>query len=338
LQGAIDAFESGGNRDSLDEVPALAWLAGLNERLGQSTQAIALGERALGLARAAPHADDVLTEAVTNLGWIQMDAGHPAKAEPLQREALARVRQRFGDRHSQVADAMTFLAESLRPHGRAGESEALLHAALDIDGKLNARPNGHTAWRLNDLANVYASEGRFELAQTTYLKAIDLNRGQGPAARLAEAVTVANLARLRYRQGAYAEAEAGMRDAIRRRESLLGADYQENGRAYDRACLAEILIARGNLDEAREIAASALAEAQARHPQAHPDVAFALAVDARLAVARGDLERASALADRAVAMNALLGDAGSERAVRARLLHGEILRRLGHVSTPTQTH
>jgi serine/threonine-protein kinase len=328
LQGAIDAFEAGPDRGAPDEVRALAWLAGLDERLGQSQQAVALGERAVALARSAPLSADVLTEAVTNLGWIQMHAGYPAKAEPLLREAMGRTRERFGDRHAEVADAMTLLAEALRQLGRLAESEALLLAALDIDGNVNTRAGSHTAWRINDLANVYAGEGRFELAQATYLKAISLNRTLGPAGRLAEAVNVANLARLRYRQGAYAESEAGMRDAIQRGERLLGADYEESGRAYDRACLAEILVARAKLAEARALATDALAEAQARHGEAHPDIAFALAVNARVAAAGGDLERALAWATRAVTVNALLGDEGSERAVRARLLLGETLHRL----------
>jgi len=110
---------------------------------------------------------------------------------------------------------------------------------------------------------------------------------------------------------------------------MLGADYEDNGRSYDRASLAEILMARGNLDEAREIAAEALAEAARRHPQAHPDVAFALVIDAELLAAGGDPARASALADRAVAMHVTLEDQGSEKAIRARLLLGEILHKLG---------
>lgn len=329
LQGAIDAFESGPNRDSPDEAPALAWLAGLDERRGLSTQAIALGEKAVALARGGPDAGDALTEAVTNLGWIQMDAGHAARGEPLLREALARARGRLGDRHPDVADAMALLAAALRQLGRSGESERLLLAAIAIDDQVNARPNGHTAWHVNDLANVYVAEGRFDQAQATYAKALALNRALAPASSLGETMNLANLARLRSRQGAYADAEAEMRDAIQRKERLLGTDYEDNGRSYDRACLAEILIARGNLDEAREIADSALAEARASHPEASPDIAFALAVDARLMAARGDLERASVLAGSAVAMHASLADQASERAIRARLLSGEILHKLG---------
>ncbi len=329
LQGAIDAFESGPNRDSPEEAPALAWLAGLDERRGQSTQAIALGERAVALARGGPVGGDALTEAVTNLGWIQLDAGHPSRAEPLLREALARARGRLGERHLDVADAMALLAAALRQLGRSGESERLLLAALDIDDQVNARPNGHKAWHVNDLANVYAVQGRLEQAQATYEEALALNRALAPTANLGEAVNLGNLARLRFRQGAYAEAEAGMRDAIQRKEHLLGADYEDNGRSYDRACLAEILIARGHLDEAREIAGDALAEARAGHPDANPDIAFAFTVDARLIAARGDWEHASVLAGSAVAMDDLLADQGSERAIRARLLFGEILHKLG---------
>jgi len=329
LQGAIDAFESGPNRGSADEAPALAWLAGLDERRGQSTQAITLGEKALALARGGPDGGDALTEAETNLGWIQLDAGHPSRAEPLLREALARARARLGDRHPDVADAMALLAMALRQLGRSGESERLLLSALEIDDQVNARPNGHTAWHLTDLASAYVVEGRFEQARATYAKALAMNRALAPAGDLGASANLINLARLRFRQGDYAAAEAGLRDAIQRREHLLGADYEDNGRSYDRACLAEILVARGHLDEAREIADDALAEARASHPEANPDIAFALTVDARAMAARGDRQRAAALAGSAVAMDAALADQGSERAVRARLLSGEILHQLG---------
>jgi serine/threonine-protein kinase len=329
LKGAIDAFETGPGRDSPDEAPALAWLAGLDERQGRSTQAIALGERAVALARGRPDTGDALTEAVTNLGWIQMDAGHPASAEPLLREALARARGRLGDRHPDVADAMTFLANAVRQQGRPGEGERLLRAALAIDDQVNARPSARTAWHVNDLAIVYVAEGRLEQAEATYARALALNRALAPAAGLAESMNLANLARLHFRLGDDAGAEAGLRDAIQRRERLLGADYEDNGRSYDRACLAEILVARGRLDEARELADDALAEARASHPEANPDIAFALTVDARVMAARGDRERAAALAASAVAMDVALADQGSERAVRARLLHGEILHELG---------
>jgi len=329
LQGAIDAFEAGSGHGSPDEAPALAWLAGLNERRGQSARAIALGERAVALARARPGAGEALTEAVTNLGWIQMDAGHAAQAEPLLREALGRARARFGDRHPDVADAMVFLAGALRQLGRTGEGERLLLDAIEIDGRLNARPNGRTAWHLNELGNAYTGEGRFELARATYDKALSMNRALAPAAVLAETVNLGNLARLHFRQGDYAQAEAVLRDAIERRQRALGADYKDNGRSYDRAWLADILVARGRLDEAGGIAADALSEARANRPEAGPDVVFALMVDARVAAARGEWRRARELASSAVAMDASLADLGSERAIRARLLLGEALHALG---------
>jgi eukaryotic-like serine/threonine-protein kinase len=329
LQAAIDAFEAGPHRDSPDEIPALAWLAGLDERRGQSTPAIALGQRAVALARRAPAAGDALTEAVTNLGWIQMDAGHPALAEPLLREGLARTRERLGSRHPDVADAMALLADALRQDGRAGESERLLLEAIAIDDQAHAQPNSHAAWHVNDLANTYALQGRFEQAQAGYAKALAINQALAPAGDLARSINLANLARLRFRQGEAAEAETVLRDAIQRKAQLLGADYKDNGRSYDRACLAQILVARGRLDEAREIVDDALAEARARHAEASPDIAFALTVQARLMAARGDPERARALVASALAVDTALGDASSERATRERLLSGAILHGLG---------
>ncbi|HEY8976180.1 MAG TPA: hypothetical protein VIN75_18345, partial [Burkholderiaceae bacterium] len=162
-----------------------------------------------------------------------------------------------------------------------------------------------------------------------YAKALAMNRALQPPAVLAETVNLGNLARLQFRQGGRAEAEAGLRDAMTRREHVLGADYRDNGRGYDRAWLADILLARGRLDEARTVAADALAEALAVHPEASPDTAFALVVDARLAAASGDWRQAATRAAQAVAMDETLADEASERAIRARLQFGEILHRLG---------
>lgn len=330
LQSAIEAFEAGPNRDSPEAVQALAWLAGLRERSGESEGAIGLGTQALALARRVlPDDSDALTEAVTNLGWILMDAGHPARAEPLLREALARERRRFGARHADVADAMAILVSALVQLDRYAESEQLMREAVDIDRSIYARPNAHTAWHLNDLANVLAFEGKFNQADAYYAKSLAIDRALGPAAALGEATSLANLARLRFRQGAYAGAEAGLRDAIARKQRLLGVDYEDNGRSYDRACLAEVLVALGRLREARVIADDALAEARRRHRGGHPDVAFALFVEARLMRAGGDRKRATELAGQAVAMYAALADQSSEKAIRARLLYGEILHALG---------
>ena len=329
LQGAITAFEAGPDHDAPDESRALAWLAGLDERSGESTKAIAVGERALALARRLPGAGDALTETLTNLGWIQMDAGHPARAEPLLREALARARARLGDDHPDVADGMSFLASALLQLGRSSEGEQLLRTALAVDARRYARPNARTAWHFNDLANVLVVEGRLREAEADYTQAIALNRALAPAAGLSETVNRGNLARLHFRQGADVDAAADLRAAIQRKEQLLGADYPDNGRSYDRSALAEILVAGGRLDEARSLVDDALAEARRRHPEAHPDIAFALATEARLMAARGERERAAALADSAVAMYAALADQGSERAIRTRLMSGEILHGLG---------
>ena len=224
------------------------------------------------------------------------------------------------------------LVAALLQLGRFDESEQLMRAVLDIDANAYTRPNVRAAAHFNELANVLAPEGKFEQAHALYLKAIGVNRALAPAADLSEAVIRANLARLRFRQGVYAEAEAGLRDAIELQQRLLGADYEDNGRSYDRACLAEVLIARGHLDEAGVIAANALAEARRHYSDAHPDVAFALTVQAEVMAANGAHERAVVLAGDAVAMYAALADQASEKAIRARLLFGEILQTLGRNS------
>lgn len=330
LQNAITAFEAGPNRDSPEEVVALAWLAGLDERIGESAKAIDVGNQALALARRIlPDDSEALTEAVMNLGWIFMDAGHPDRGEPLLREALARKRIHLGTRHADIADAMAILTSDLIKVGRYGESEQTMRDALDIDASAYTHPNAHTAWHLNDLANVFALEGKFDEAAVFYAKSIAIDQALAPAGALNEAISIANRGRLHFSQGAYVDAETDLRDAINRKQRLLGADYADNGRSNDRASLAQILIARGRLEEARTFADGALSEAQRRHRDAHPDTAFALAVQAELAAANGADDRAAHLAHDAVTMYAALADEHSDKAIRARLLYGDILQALG---------
>jgi serine/threonine-protein kinase len=330
LRKALDAFEAEPGRSAPQEVSALAWLAGLEERGGESAQAIELGGKALALARRAlPEDSDVATEAVTNLGWILMDAGHADRAEPLLREALARKRSRFGERHAEVADAMEYLTLALIRLGRYGEGERLMRDALAVDAQVYANPHTHLAWHQNELAVVLSLEGRLAEADAFFARSIEVCRALGAGSALAEAVTLGNRARIRLQQGEYSAAEAGFRDMIERKQRLLGAGYDDNGRSYDRAGLADVLIARGRLDEARTLIDAALASARGRYRQAHPDTAYVLTVQARLAVAGGDRERAAANAHEAVAMYAALADWTSEKSIRARLLYGETLRSLG---------
>lgn len=330
LQQAVDAFNAGPDRDSPEEVQALAWLAGLKERSGDSDQAIGLGEQDLALARRIlPTDSPALTETVMNLGWIFMDAGRPDRAEPLLREALVREQRELGPRHADVADAMAILTTALTDLGRYGEAEQLMRKALDIDAGAYAHPSAHTAWHLNNLAVVLQLEDKLDQADAFYRKSLAVDRALAPASDLNDALSSANVGRLRFRQGDDAQAETILRDAIERKQHLLGDDYADNGRSYDRSSLAEVLIARGRLDAAGDYVDSALAEAQQRHRDAHPDTAFALTVKAELMMARNDPQHAALSVAQAVAMYDTLNDRHSVRAIRAGLLYGTILQALG---------
>lgn len=337
LERALGAFHGHDAQDTEEQVHALAWIAGLDERLGDSTAAIVLGERALALARRAlPDDSAALTEAWMNLGWIEFDAGHADRAEPLLREALARKRHALGERHPDVADALAILASAVLRRGRGVESERLLRTALDIDATTYSRPHPHTAWHLNDLANTLALAGKLDEAASTYAQALAVDEALAPASALNEAVTIGNLARVRWSQGDYAAAENGMRDAIARKQALLGADYGDNGRSHDLSSLAEILIARRGFDEARSLLDDALDDTHSRRRSAHPDVAFALTVMAELMAATGAQADAAARASEAVAIFTALSDTASDKALRARLVLGEALLSL-HRESEAQT-
>lgn len=260
-----------------------------------------------------------------------------ARAEPLLREALARKQGRLGREHPDVAEVMSILSAALDRLGTYAESEQLMRGALAINAKAYTGPNSHVAGNINNLANVLVLEGRFGEAEQQYAQSLAIDHELAPASAFDEATTVGNLARLRFRQGAYAEAEAGLRDAIERKQKQLGADYADNGRSYDLASLAEVLVARGRFDEAATLADRALAQARSLHRDASPDAAFALSVQAELMLAGGDATRAAGFAQQAVAMYDALGDRRSDKAARACLLFGHILQALGRSSEARAT-
>jgi hypothetical protein len=69
-----------------------------------------------------------------------------------------------------------------------------------------------------------------------------------------------------------------------------------------------------------------------QYPSAHPYVAYVLTVEAKLMAASGAGRRAAIFAGEAVAMYVALADQNAEKAIRARLLLGEILQSLGRNS------
>jgi serine/threonine-protein kinase len=331
LQRAVDDFHIGAQPESADEVQALAWLAGLYERTGETDRAVALGGQTLALARRvlAP-GDAALDEALTNVGWILMDAGRAADSEPLLGEALASKRRRLGEQHADVADAMDMLATALLRLGRYGEAEALMRAAVAIDARAYARPHARVVWHLGDLGVVLVLQGKLDEGADCYRRALAMDRALFPGGDLNGATTLANIARVRLDQGLYVEAEAAMREAIAQKTRLLGVDYADNGDDYDEVNLARMLIPLGKLDEAQLWLDAVLADGDRRHGGRHTDVAFALFVEAQLLGTRGDHAQAVARAREAVALYDALMPAGYAKTTAARLRLGEELQALGH--------
>jgi len=331
LQRAVDDFHIGAQPESADEVQALAWLAGLYERTGETDRAVALGAQTLALARRvlAP-GDAALDEALTNVGWILMDAGRAADAEPLLGEALSSKRRRLGEQHADVADAMDLLAAALLRLGRYGEAEALMRTAAAIDAKAYARPHARVVWHLGDLGVALVLQGKLDEGADCYRRALAMDRTLFPGGDLNGATTLANIARVRFDQGLYVEAEGAMREAIAQKTRLLGSDYADNGDDYDEANLARMLIALGKFDEAQLWLDAVLADGDRRHGGRHADVAFALFVQAQLFAARGDHVQAASRARKAVALYDALMPAGYAKATAARLQLGEELQALGH--------
>jgi len=330
LQHAVDDFHIGAQPESEVEVQALAWLAGLYERIGEPERAAALGERTLALARRVlPPDHPAFVEALTNVGWVLTDAGRAAAAVPLLREALTRKQQLLGAQHADVADAMDLLTAALLRLGRYGEGEELMRSAVAIDAKAYARPHPRVVAHLSGLGVVLMLQGKLDDAADSYGRAMAMDAQLFPDGDLNGAITLASIARVRYEQGLYVDAETTLRDAIAEKTRLLGADYADNGEDYDKAMLARTLIALGRLDQAQGLLDAVLIARHERSGRRQIDIAFALVVQARLLALRGDPVAAAARARDAVALYEASMPPGYARTTAARLELGEHLQAIG---------
>src|SRR5262249_60188662 len=123
---------------------------------------------------------------------------------------LDRPRHALGEQNAGVAEALAAVASVKQRLGRYAESEQLSRQAVAIDAKAYSHPNLYAAIHLGNLGVTLDFEYKFDEAMEFYGRSLAIERALYPQGHTSIATDTANMAMAQYRQGHYAEAEAGL--------------------------------------------------------------------------------------------------------------------------------
>ena len=243
---------------------------------------------------------DVEAELRITLGQVYRDLGEFQKAEAMHRRALDLNRERFGNQHDAVADAMHSLSVVLRNQRNLQEAEFLEREALAIRMNLHSGNDSLVADSLDALGVILHQQWRNAEAEPLHREALAIRRKVFGDEHPAVADTLSNLAILVRIEGRLSESESMHREALAIRRKLFGNDHPEVASSV--GGLANLLRDQGKLKEAEALHREALTIRRkiygAHHPlvaQSLTQLAFGLLWQARLSEADKYLVEAVAM-------------------------------------------
>ncbi|MEM7582265.1 MAG: CHAT domain-containing tetratricopeptide repeat protein [Acidobacteriota bacterium] len=223
------------------------------------------------------------------------------------REAAERARQLAAElergeaESTELAKALSLLAEALCHGGKAGTEEAATAARRALELRQRALGPGHpdVAQSLHTSACLSWAEGDYERAGELLEQALEIRRSALGERTIEVARTFNDLGLLRKMQGDYAVARGLYEDARALRE-VVACPVQEkvSGDTNHAVLLREI----GDLEGARELLEHAVATAEGAFAPDHPRLASSLNSLARLHQRMGDYASARSLFERVLKM------------------------------------
>ena len=119
-------------------------------------------------------ADNDLIWPFVGLARIYEGQGAYGQAEPWWQTCLEATRDRFGERHPDVAQSLNNLAALYNSQGRYDAAEPLCQEALTMRKALLGERHPDVAQSLNNLAVLYANQGQYQQAEPFLLQALEL--------------------------------------------------------------------------------------------------------------------------------------------------------------------
>ncbi|MCP3138639.1 serine/threonine-protein kinase [Pyxidicoccus xibeiensis] len=258
------------------------------EALGLARRALALRQRALG-----PDHPEV-AEAWSTLGQLERDLRHPAAELEAQQRALAILERALGPEHPRVAGAHWDMAVAYENQGASRRALEHQQRAARLLEQTHGPHHHEAAVALLATAQLQhqLGHGREALATAlTALERLEALHGADSSLLILEQYGVGELHELLGEDAAALE---------RYRRAALAAERWAHPSQGSLAWLgqARLHLRHGRLGQARTLVRRALDIREHHHGPTHPELASALGVLARVALAEGRFEEAAALARR----------------------------------------
>jgi tetratricopeptide (TPR) repeat protein len=218
---------------------------------------------------AAVRADDpaTLLPTLNDLSRLLDDAGRPARAEQVLREALAGWERHRGQDDPNTLSIANNLATVLLDLGRPDEAEGLLRDTVARRTRTLGPSHPDTVTSRNALAGTLRGSPA-ELAEAEQMYRQILRDIGDDRSEKAQAVRH-NLAAVLFHRGDHAAAESTFRQVLAGRSATLGADHADT--LVTRGSLVAVLNAQGRVAEAEQQAAEVLAVRRRVLGRRHPD-------------------------------------------------------------------
>ena len=180
------------------------------------------------------------------------------------------------------------------------EAETFLTRVLPIYEQHFGVESHRTAEALNDLANLYYYQGRYEQALPLFQQAFAIKRKLKGIVNSDTAAAMHNLAAIYIEQGKYKQAEPLLVRVCTIQESIVGVEHPETARSQ--SLLAGIYFRQGKYEQAESLCRQALATLENSLGTEHPETASLLLLLARILQTQGQYEQSEVLYQRALSI------------------------------------
>ncbi len=197
--------------------------------------------------RIKPKDPATLAHATSALGYVLVSRGEYEQAIEVLTEAV-RLNEAAGGPASDVAEALTLLANSHFYSGHLAVSDSLNRRILATDRMLYGERHPHVASDLINLGAIQSEWGRYREAEDFYRQALDIYQSWYGKDHFETASTLTMIGRALIPQGRAAEATEPLQEALRIRERVYGPDHPSVASTLSE--LGKVALEEGRLDEA----------------------------------------------------------------------------------------
>ena len=259
----------------------------------QTDAARPLVERALSLAEAIPHPDDLFVAVITrDLATVYQHAIDRAKAAALFEQAAAVYEKVLGADNPRTASLWNSLAAQYGPLGQRPMAEKLAQRALEVSEKALGPDHPQVASCLTTVANLRVDAGDLDEAERLYRRSLLITEHTYGPDDFENARYLNNLGSTLLDQGNFAGAESFLQRGLAIEERKLGPDALEL--AITLQNLGVVARQQKEVAKAEAYYLRALAIRQKYLRPDHPDIALNLNNLAIIYRMKGDVERSLA--------------------------------------------